>query len=59
MIFTINLSESEIDDLIQEFLKQKGYLVLTTNYLCSENHFYSVDAKVEPIEEGSNDQSRI
>lgn len=59
MTFNIHLDLNELDELIIKALAKKGFDVLQIKFLVSDGCVYEAIAKVEPIEEGSDDQSGI
>lgn len=59
MTFNIHLELDEIEDLIIEYLKNKGFEVLDTEYRVCDNRFYEAISKVKIIGEEDNDQPRI
>lgn len=55
MTFNIHLELNEIEDLIIEYLKTKGFEVLDTKYLVSDGSLYEAISKVKIIGEEDND----
>ena len=59
MTFNIHLDLNELGELITKALAEKGFDVLQIKFLVSDGCVYEAIAKVEPIEEESDDQPGI